>query len=100
MNERTPISELGQLLHQSWLLKRELADSVSNPRIDEIYEAGRAAGAIGGKLLGAGGGGFMAFIVEPEKAEAVRARLQNLIHVTFGIDNEGSKIVLYSPDGF
>jgi D-glycero-alpha-D-manno-heptose-7-phosphate kinase len=100
VDERTDVLELGRLLHQSWLLKRELADSVSNPKIDEIYEAGRAAGAIGGKLLGAGGGGFMVFLVEPQKAEAVRARLKNLINVTFSIDNEGSKIVLYNPEGF
>jgi D-glycero-alpha-D-manno-heptose-7-phosphate kinase len=92
--------ELGQLLHQSWLLKRELADSVSNHQIDEIYEAGRAAGAIGGKLLGAGGGGFMVFVVDPDKTEAVRERLQKLINVGFGIDNEGSKIVMYNPNGF
>lgn len=99
-SQRTSISELGKLLHQSWLLKREMAASVSNQKIDEIYEAGRDAGALGGKLLGAGGGGFMMFLVDPDKREAVRARLNNLIHVTFGIDNEGSKIVLYNPDGF
>ena len=96
---RAPIGELGELLHQSWMLKRELADSVSNSQIDEIYEAGRAAGAIGGKLLGAGGGGFMVFIVEPERREAVREKLKDLIHVSIGFDTEGSKIVLYQPIG-
>jgi D-glycero-alpha-D-manno-heptose-7-phosphate kinase len=99
-NDRRPIAELGELLHQSWLLKRELADTVSTPLIDEIYEAGRDAGAIGGKLLGAGGGGFMLFIVDPSKTDAVRERLRNLVHVTFGIDHSGSKIVMYNPDGF
>jgi D-glycero-alpha-D-manno-heptose-7-phosphate kinase len=99
-NERRPIAELGELLHQSWLLKRELADTVSTPLIDEIYEAGRDAGAIGGKLLGAGGGGFMLFIVDPEKTDAVRERLKHLVHVTFGVDHNGSKIVMYNPDGF
>ncbi len=94
-----PVRELGELLHESWRLKRELADSVSNAQIDEIYEAGRAAGAIGGKLLGAGGGGFMVFLVEPEKREQVRDRLSKLIHVSVGMDNDGSKIVLYQPDG-
>jgi D-glycero-alpha-D-manno-heptose-7-phosphate kinase len=96
---RAPIGELGELLHQSWMFKRELADSVSNSQIDEIYEAGRAAGAIGGKLLGAGGGGFMVFIVEPERREAVREKLKDLIHVSIGFDTEGSKIVLYQPNG-
>jgi D-glycero-alpha-D-manno-heptose-7-phosphate kinase len=94
---RTPIGEIGKLLHQSWMFKRELADSVSNSQIDEIYEAGCAAGAIGGKLLGAGGGGFMVFVVEPERREAVREKLKKLIHVSFDFDTEGSKIVLYQP---
>ncbi len=86
-------------MHESWKLKRELADSVSNRQIDEIYDAGREAGAIGGKLLGAGGGGFMLFLVDPERREQVRARLKDLIHVNIGFDNDGSKIVLYQPDG-
>jgi D-glycero-alpha-D-manno-heptose-7-phosphate kinase len=99
VDKNASIRELGELLHESWRLKRELADSVSNTQLDEMYDAGRAAGAIGGKLLGAGGGGFMVFIVEPEKRESVRERLKNLIHTSVGIDNEGSKIVLYQPDG-
>ena len=99
LDKNAPLRELGELLHESWRLKRELADSVSNNQIDEIYEAGRDAGAIGGKLLGAGGGGFMVFLVEPEKREQVRERLKNLIHVNVGFDNDGSKIVLYQPNG-
>jgi D-glycero-alpha-D-manno-heptose-7-phosphate kinase len=99
LNEKTPLSELGALLHESWQLKRELADTVSNLQIDEIYEAARAAGAIGGKLLGAGGGGFMVFFAEPEVQPAVCERLKSLIHVSVGIDNDGSKIVLYQPNG-
>jgi len=93
------VRELGEMLHESWMLKRELAGSVSNPRIDEIYEAGRAAGAIGGKLLGAGGGGFMVLLVEPDRRECVRERLKDLIQVSVGFDNTGSKIVLYEPGG-
>ena len=97
LDRSAPLRELGELLHQSWRIKRELADSVSNSQIDEIYEAGRDAGAIGGKLLGAGGGGFMVFLVEPEKREQVRERLK-MIHVNIGFDNDGSKIVIYQPD--
>jgi D-glycero-alpha-D-manno-heptose-7-phosphate kinase len=93
------LRELGEMLHESWMLKRELAGSVSNSRIDDIYEAGRAAGAIGGKLLGAGGGGFMVLLVEPDRRECVRERLKDLIHVSVGFDNTGSKIVLYEPAG-
>jgi D-glycero-alpha-D-manno-heptose-7-phosphate kinase len=99
IDEKTPLKVLGALLHESWLLKRELADSVSNRQIDEIYEAARGAGAIGGKLLGAGGGGFMVFYAEASAQERIRERLKNLIHVSVGIDSDGSKIVLYQPDG-
>ncbi len=99
-NPRRPLSAIGELLHEGWMLKRELAANVSNPTVDEIYEAARSAGAIGGKLLGAGGGGFMVFFVPPEKQAAVRAKLAKLIHVSFAIDTSGSKIMLYEPDGF
>jgi D-glycero-alpha-D-manno-heptose-7-phosphate kinase len=98
LDPKTPLRDLGELLHQSWLLKRELAASVSNSQIDEIYEAGRDAGAIGGKLLGAGGGGFMVLLVDPERRAQVRERLKNLVHVNVGFDNDGSKIVIYQPD--
>jgi D-glycero-alpha-D-manno-heptose-7-phosphate kinase len=85
-------------MHQSWQIKRELASSVSNSQIDDIYEAGRDAGAFGGKLLGAGGGGFMVLLVDTEKRAQVRERLRKLIHVNVGFDNDGSKIVIYQPD--
>ena len=98
-NRQSPIDELGKLLHQSWLMKRELADGISTPQVDEIYQAGLQAGAIGGKLLGAGGGGFMLFVVRPENQSAVRQRLKDLIHVNFDFDNGGSRIVVFEPDG-
>lgn len=94
-----PVPSLGELLHEGWCLKRELAETVTTPIVDEIYAAARDAGAIGGKLLGAGGGGFMVFLVEPEKQQFVRARLARFIHVPVDIDHDGSKIVLYQPDG-
>ena len=90
---KTPLRELGELMHQSWQIKRELAASVSNSQIDDIYEAGRDAGAVGGKLLGAGGGGFMVLLVDPEKRGQVRERLRKLIHVNVGFDADGSTIV-------
>jgi D-glycero-alpha-D-manno-heptose-7-phosphate kinase len=98
-DRKASTAELGELLHEAWLLKRRLSNRIFNPQIDEIYEAGRDAGAIGGKLLGAGGGGFMVFIVDPEKREQVRERLKKLIHVTIDFDNDGSKIVMYQPNG-
>jgi D-glycero-alpha-D-manno-heptose-7-phosphate kinase len=98
LDAKAPLRELGELMHQSWLIKRELASSVSNSQIDEIYEAGRQSGAVGGKLLGAGGGGFMVLLVDPEKRVSVRERLKKLVHVNIGFDNDGSKIVIYQPD--
>ena len=92
------VAELGKLMHEGWMLKRDLADGVTTPAIDDIYNAGREAGALGGKLLGAGGGGFMLFLVEPDKQKAVREKLKDFIHVNFEIDTGGSKIVVFEPD--
>ena len=99
VSENRPIREIGELLHQSWQLKRELADNVTTPEIDEIFSAAMDAGATGGKLLGAGGGGFVLLFVEPDKQPAVKEKLKDLIRVEFGFDEVGSKIVLYEPDG-
>jgi len=93
------MTEIGTLLNESWLLKQDIADGISNDRINEIYEAGIDAGAVGGKLLGAGGGGFMLFYVEPDNQAKVRERLRDLTEVTFDIDVTGSKLVVYELDG-
>lgn len=93
------LDDLGRMLHESWLIKRSLSDAVSTPEVDEIYRIAREAGALGGKLLGAGGGGFMLFYVPPDRQDAVRAGLSTLIEVTFGVDRDGSKIVVYEPSG-
>lgn len=93
----TALGDFGTLLHESWKLKRSLSDRVSNGKIDEIYEAGLSAGATGGKLLGAGGGGFMLFFVSPDKRAALVERLKPLIPVNFRFESEGSKIVVYEP---
>lgn len=94
-----PIEEIGRLLDQNWKYKRSLSDKVSSPEIDQIYEAAMKAGAIGGKLLGAGGGGFMVFLVKPELQKKVREVLSHLIHVPFRFENGGSRVVLYQPQG-
>jgi D-glycero-alpha-D-manno-heptose-7-phosphate kinase len=94
-----PLEEFGRLLHESWKIKRTLTQKISNASIDEIYEAGLSAGALGGKLLGAGGGGFMLFFVPPERREALRTRLKKLLCVPFAFSNRGSHVVVYEPEG-
>lgn len=94
------INDFGSLLHESWILKKSLSSSVSTSLIDNIYEKAIKAGAIGGKILGAGGGGFILFYVEKRNQIKVRKALNKLIEVPFKFENSGSKIVLYNPSGF
>ena len=98
-NEKTPIEEFGKLLHESWLYKRNLSSMVSTPAIDAMYEQAISAGATGGKILGAGGGGFLLLFVKPELQSKVRERLNGLIHVPFEFEDSGSRVVLYQPNG-
>lgn len=91
------ISDFGKLLHENWLLKRELSSKITNSDIDEIYNIGKGAGAYGGKLLGAGGGGFIMFLIAPEKHKALREKLNKLVYVPVKFENSGSKIIHYSP---
>ncbi len=95
----TPLTEFGQLLHEAWQLKRKLSNKVSSSHIDEVYGAACSAGAIGGKITGAGGGGFILFFVPPEKQENVRERLSKLTYVPIRFEQSGSRIVLYQPNG-
>lgn len=97
-NPNRPIDEFGRLLHQSWSIKRTLTQRITNPAIDEIYQAGLEAGALGGKLLGAGGGGFMVFFVPKERRQALRERLKKLLCIPFRFSSRGSHVVLYEPD--
>lgn len=94
-----PIVEIGRMLDQNWKYKRSLSDKVSTSEIDHIYETAKKAGAIGGKLLGAGGGGFMVFFVKPGVQGKVKEVLRHLIHVPFRFENSGSRVVLYQPNG-
>lgn len=87
------IDDFGDMLHESWMRKRQLASSISNPRIDEWYETARRCGAAGGKLLGAGGGGFLLFFAEPEYHHHIAEALGNLMHIPFQFEPQGSKIV-------
>ena len=83
------------LLHQAWLAKRGLSDKVSNASVDGLYKDARAAGAIGGKLLGAGGGGFLLLFVPPSRHGKIKKRLGRLIQVPFQLEFAGSQIIFY-----
>ena len=97
-NPNHSLNEFGFLLHECWQIKRTLTQNITNSSIDEIYEAGRSAGALGGKLLGAGGGGFMLFFVPPERRKELRLRLKHLLCVPFSFSNRGSHVVVHEPD--
>lgn len=96
-DQEDPLKDIGELLHESWILKQGLTDGINTPQINEIYEEGLDAGAVGGKLLGAGGGGFILFIVDPENQQHVRNRLHKLIEVPIKFSDEGSKILVMEP---
>jgi len=98
LNEGRPLEDFGRLLHESWKIKRSLTHRISNSSIDEIYEAGLRAGATGGKLLGAGGGGFMLFFVHPERRDELRSGLSKLLCVPFSFSSRGSHITVYEPE--
>jgi D-glycero-alpha-D-manno-heptose-7-phosphate kinase len=87
------LEELGDLLHENWMCKRVLATNVSNSRVDDYYDRARAAGALGGKLLGAGQGGFLMLFCQPQRKAAVREAMRDLREVEFGFEPEGSKII-------
>ena len=99
-NLNMPLDEFGKLLNRAWENKRSLSSKITNKKIDELYSTAIKAGAIGGKILGAGGGGFILFFVKPGDQDRVKKVLSNLIHVPFKFENTGSKVVLYQPNGF
>jgi D-glycero-alpha-D-manno-heptose-7-phosphate kinase len=98
LNGARSLNTFGELLHEAWLAKRDLTSQVTNEHVDEIYNEARSAGAIGGKLLGAGGGGFMLLFAPPESQLAVRQRLGNLISVPFNFEFSGSQIIFFDPE--
>lgn len=97
LSGKQDIVEFGKLLHKSWQLKRSLSIKISNPTLDNLYETALKYGALGGKVLGAGGGGFMLFFVRPENRKKLKQALRNYLEVTFDFENEGSQIIYYNP---
>ena len=99
-DKNTSLNELGKLLDYTWKLKRGTGNKVSNNSIDDLYDKGIKAGALGGKLLGAGGGGFLVFYVQPEKQKSVRKAMKDLMYIPFEFENEGATIIHYSPETY
>jgi D-glycero-alpha-D-manno-heptose-7-phosphate kinase len=100
LNSDDDINDFGRLLNEAWQIKRQLSARISPAFVDEIYATATAAGALGGKLLGAGGGGFMLFFVPPEQHADVLAALDHLLVVPIQFENSGSEIIFYDPDHY
>lgn len=98
--KKSGLYRLGELLDESWKIKRRLSKLVTNREIDSIYETAMRSGALGGKLLGAGGGGFILFYARPQDQEKIKKKLNKLLHVPFSFDKLGSHIVLYATQDF
>ena len=96
-DKNTSLDEFGKLLDTTWKLKRGTGAKVSNGSIDELYNMAIKAGALGGKLLGAGGGGFLLFYCEKDKQETLKTALEDLMIVPFSFENEGAQILYYNP---
>lgn len=99
-NREKNLDEFGRLLDYSWTLKRQTGNAVSTSTIDYLYNKGIEAGALGGKLLGAGGGGFLLFYVQPEKKEALRNAMKDLLYIPFQFEDGGTRVVHYTPENY
>ena len=97
-SKESNLDDFGYLLNTTWNLKRQTGSAISTNSIDELYDKGIKAGALGGKLLGAGGGGFLVFYVTPEKQESVRHAMQDLLYIRFKFENNGTKVIYYVPE--
>lgn len=94
------LNEFGRLLDHTWKLKRQTGAAVSTDNIDVLYDKGIKAGALGGKLLGAGGGGFLVFYVEPEYQKQVKEAMSELLYVPFEFENGGTRVIHYTPESY
>lgn len=94
------LDNFGRLLDVTWKLKRQTGKSVSTSNIDNLYDKGISAGALGGKLLGAGGGGFLVFYVTPEKQAAVKEAMEDLLYIPFKFEDSGTQVIYYGPEDY
>ena len=97
-DNKSNLDDFGRLLDYTWTLKKKSSGNVSNDSIDLMYESAKRAGALGGKLLGAGGGGFLVFYVNPENRINVKNALSNLLYIPFNFEDTGSRVIYYSPE--
>lgn len=99
-DETRDLDDFGWLLNKTWALKRQTGDAIATHDIDSLYEKGIKAGALGGKLLGAGGGGFLVFYVQPEKQMDVREELKDLLYIPFRFEDSGTRVIHYTPEKY
>lgn len=100
IDKNRDLDDFGRLLDYSWKLKKQTGKAISTSNIDILYERGIKAGALGGKLLGAGGGGFLLFYVQPENQDKLKEKLKELLYIPFQFENEGTRILYYSPESY
>lgn len=100
INDNRNLDDFGSLLHKTWVLKKQIGSEISTDNIDLYYNKGIAAGALGGKLLGAGGGGFLLFYVQPENQNRVMEAMSDLMYIPFKFENSGTQVVYYSPEKY
>ncbi len=99
-DKHADLDDFGRLLDTTWRLKRQTGGAITTNSIDALYEKGIAAGALGGKLLGAGGGGFLLFYVQPEKQAAVKEAMKNMLYVPFQFEDGGTRVIHYTPESY
>ena len=99
-DKQSNLDEFGRLLDRTWRLKRQTGGAITTNCIDALYEKGIEAGALGGKLLGAGGGGFLVFYVQPEKRAAVKEAMKELLYVPFNFEDGGTRVIHYTPESY
>lgn len=100
VNDEKDLDDFGRLLDTTWKLKRQTGGSVSTNSIDALYDKGIKAGALGGKLLGAGGGGFLVFYVQPDKQDSVKKAMSDLMYIPFEFENGGTQVIHYTPESY
>ena len=99
-DKNTDLDNFGRLLDHTWKLKKQTGSAVSTNSIDALYEKGMQAGALGGKLLGAGGGGFLVFYVQPEYQEVVKEAMKELMYIPFRFEDGGTRVIHYTPETY